>query len=110
MRWYANTDLAPNAQYYVGEIYFAQKKDYDNALQAFDNVLEHWTENNKTADAHYMKGKTLVALGKRDAAAKEFREVLNKYPSSEVAPKCKAELSKLGLSTRTGAANRRSKR
>ncbi|HLJ51640.1 MAG TPA: tetratricopeptide repeat protein [Bryobacteraceae bacterium] len=110
VRWYADTTLAPNAQYYVGEIYFTQKKDYDNALQAFDNVLEHWSESNKTPDAHYMKGKTLVALGKRDAAAKEFREVLNKYPNTEVAPKCKAELSKLGLSTRTGAANRRSKR
>jgi TolA-binding protein len=36
------------------------------------------------AAAHFWKGKTLLSMGKRDAAAKEFREVVNKYPSSDV--------------------------
>lgn len=105
VKCFNNTQFAPNAQFFIGDILF-KKKDYANALQAFDAVLEQYSENNKTAQAHYMKGKTLVAMGKRDAAAKEFREVLSKYPNSDVAPKSRAELSDLGLPSRTGAASR----
>src|SRR5581483_6199481 len=55
LKYYGTTDLAANAQYYIGEIYFAQG-DLDSAVQAFDTVLERYPDNNKTPDALYMKG------------------------------------------------------
>lgn len=98
LKYFGTTQFAPNAQYYVGDIYF-RKKDYDNAVAAFDAVLEHFQDNSKTADAHLMKGRSLLALGKRDAAAREFKEVTSRYPSSDAAPKAKALLRELGLPT-----------
>lgn len=109
VKYFNETQFAPNSQFYIGNIYY-KKQDYPNALQAFDAVLEHYTDNPKTAGAHYWKGMTLLAMGKRDAAAKEFREILNKYSSSDVAPQARTELRKLGLSASPGAASRRSRR
>ena len=68
LRYFGNTEMAPNAQYYIGEIYY-NRKDYDNAVKAFDTVLERYSENNKTLDAMYMKGRTLVLMGETTARA-----------------------------------------
>src|SRR5258706_2620103 len=84
LKWFGSTQFAPNAQYYIGDIYY-QNKDYNNALQAFDAVLEHYSDNNKTADAHYMKGLSLLGLGRNDSAAREFRDVYTRYPDTDVA-------------------------
>jgi TolA-binding protein len=104
VKYFNETTFAPNAQFYIGSIYY-KKQDYPNALQAFDAVLEHYSDNPKTAGAHFWKGKTLLSMGKRDAAAKEFKEVVNKYPSSDVVQAARTELRNLGLSsgTETGA-------
>ena len=42
--------------------------------QAFDTVLEKSPENNKTADAIYMKGMALLKSGQRNEAARRFSE------------------------------------
>ncbi len=107
VKYFNETQFAPNSQFYIGNIYY-KKQDYPNALAAFDAVLEHYTDNPKTAGAHFWKGKTLLAMGKRDAAAKEFREIVSKYPTSDVAPQAKTELRNLGLSTGAKSRSRRS--
>src|SRR5579884_749471 len=110
VKYFSNTQFAPNSQFYIGDIYF-KRQDYPDALQAFDAVLEHFQDNPKTAAAHLMKGRTLIALGKRDAAAKEFREVLTKYADSDIAPQARKELRNLGLSApATGTASRTRRR
>jgi len=43
-------ELAPKAQYYLGEIDY-NRGDYTSAVKNFDMVLEHYPENPKTADA-----------------------------------------------------------
>lgn len=97
LKWYGNTELAPNAQYHIGEIYYF-KGDLDNALKAFDAVLERYPENNKTPDAMYMKGMTLLKSGQRTEAGREFLNVIQKYPRSEVAQKAREQRKALGLS------------
>jgi TolA-binding protein len=104
VKYFNDTQFAPDAQFYIGSIYY-KKQDFPNALQAFDAVLEHYSDNRRTAGAHFWKGKTLLSMGKRDAAAKEFREVIGKYPSSDVVNPARTELRNLGLNsgTETGA-------
>jgi len=106
LKYFSKTELAPNAQFYLGDIYY-HKGDYDNALQGFDAVLEQYSENSKTADAHYMKGLTLLKMNKRDSAAREFRDVIAKFPDSEVAPRAKDQLKQLGLSAGTASKRKR---
>jgi TolA-binding protein len=92
VKWYRDSDLAPNAQYNIGSIHFFQKK-YEEAVQDFDQLLEAFPINAKTADAHYMKGRALMDLGQRAEAAKEFRVCATQFASSLVAPKCKESLT-----------------
>ncbi len=97
LTWFPATDLAPNAQYFIGEILFAQK-NYDAALQAFDAVLERFPRNAKTNDARFMKGRTLVEKGERNAGADEFRALISEAPNSDVAGQARTQLRRLGLS------------
>ena len=96
LKYYKDTELAPNAQFYIGYIHFNQN-DLESALADFDAVLEKYSENNKTPDAMLMKGKTLVKMGKPTQGASEFREVAKKYPRTDQATQAIAELKKLGL-------------
>ncbi len=106
VKFYGNSEMAPNAQYYIGEIYYT-RKDYDNALKAFDAVLERYPDNNKTLDAMYMKGRTLFQMGERTKAANEFRAVYARSPRSELAAKAKAQLANMGLTVSAGAPHRK---
>jgi tol-pal system protein YbgF len=100
LRCFPTTTYAPNAQFYIGDIYY-KKADYDEALKAFDKVTEAFPENNKTGDAHYMKGNTLIRLSKKEAALKEYRTVVSKYPDTDSAVQAKAKLRELGAGTAT---------
>ena len=52
----------------------------DDALREFDMVLEKYPDNNKTPDALYMKGATLVKMGKRTQGKQEFCELVEALP------------------------------
>ncbi|MGA2327920.1 MAG: tetratricopeptide repeat protein [Bryobacteraceae bacterium] len=99
LKYYRDTDSAPNAQYYIGEISY-NRKDYEGALKAFDAVLEQFPEgkNTKTLDAMFMKGRALMQMGDKAGAAAEFRAVINRYPTSELATKAKAQLAAMNMS------------
>jgi TolA-binding protein len=99
MTYFGQTEYAPNAQYYIGEIKYNQKK-YDEASEAFDAVLA-LPKNSKTADAHFMKGRSLVRLGQKSDAAKEYRAAIAADPHSDAAHRAQAELRDLGLSSTT---------
>jgi tol-pal system protein YbgF len=99
LKWYGNTDLAPNAQYQLGSIYY-QALDYKAAASAFDLVLERYPANNKTADARLMKGRSLLRLpGRKTDAADEFKELVKDHPGSEQAKQACTELNALGYSS-----------
>jgi len=103
LKYYGNTDLAPNAQYQIGEILYT-KGDLDAALEAFDLVIEKYPDNNKTLDARYMKGMTLIKMKQPTKAAQEFRALIKASPNSDQATKAKARLKELGLPYTTTAA------
>lgn len=96
LRYYGNTDLAPNAQFYIGEIHLRQGS-LDDALREFDLVLEKYPDNSKTADALYMKGRTLVQMGKRTQGKQEYCELVKRFPRSDLASKARSQVKALGL-------------
>jgi tol-pal system protein YbgF len=97
LKYFSDTELAPNAQFYIGQIYY-DKNDFPNAIRAFDAVLERFPENNKTPDAMYMKGMALLKSTQRNAAAQEFLTLIQKYPNSDVTAKARQQRRALGLS------------
>lgn len=91
LKAYPTTDLAASAQFYIGEIYY-QQNEYDNAVIAFDQVLERFPDNPKTPDATYMKGVALLKSGQKGLARKMFEDVVRKFPNSEVAGRARGQL------------------
>src|SRR5579864_3204011 len=106
VRLYGDGPMAPAAEFWVGDLYFGQG-DYENALKAFDQVLERYPANVKTPDALLMKGKALVKLDRRNAGASEFRALIKRYPSSDAAVTARAQLKQMGLSAPRSPARRK---
>ena len=97
LKWYGNTDLAANAQFYIAYIHYSQA-DYDDALREFDLVLEKYpSDNNKIPDALYYKGMTLTRMGKRTAGAEEFKELYKRFPNNDLARQACSQLQSMGL-------------
>ncbi|MBV9033731.1 MAG: tetratricopeptide repeat protein [Acidobacteriaceae bacterium] len=86
LTYFSNTELAANAQYYMGEIDY-NRGNYKGAVQSFDAVLERYPNNPKTADARYMKGMALAKDGQRTRAIQELRSLVQSNPNSEQARK-----------------------
>lgn len=95
LKYFPQTENAPAAQFYVGQIYY-RNKQYDDAVLAFDAVLERYPENPKTPDALYYKGAALMNTPRRPDAAAEFKDFLDRYPSHNLAANAQAHLRTLG--------------
>ncbi|MBI2689748.1 MAG: tetratricopeptide repeat protein [Acidobacteria bacterium] len=104
LKWFGNTDLAPNAQYYIGEIKYL-RGDLDGALMAFDTLLEKYPDNPKTSDAMLQKGRALVKAGFKAEARQEFTSLIKKFPNHDNAAKARTELAALSGPARAPVRN-----
>jgi tol-pal system protein YbgF len=97
LKYYGDTDLASNAQFYLGEIAYSQGK-YDLAVSEYDKVLTNYPKSFKLAPTRYKKGVALMKLGQKSAAIKEFREVIKRFPKTQEDALSRQKLSELGAS------------
>ena len=96
LKYYGDTDLASNAQFYLGEIAYAQK-NYEQAVREYDKVLNNYPKSFKLAPARYKKGMALLELGQKTAGVKELREVVKRYPGTEEERRARAKLKDMGV-------------
>ena len=96
LKYYGNSELAPAAQYWLGQIYYSQK-DYPKAADAFDLVISKYPDNPKTKDAMLYKGMSLVASGYRNQAHTVFQDIEKKYPNTETATRACTEERNLAV-------------
>jgi tol-pal system protein YbgF len=109
LKYYKDSDYAPNAQYNIGIIHFTQN-DLEAALADFDAVLEKYPDNAKTPDALLMKGKTLVKMGRPTQGAAEFRDLIKRFKNTDQATQAMAQLKALGLPYNSGSPSSAKKR
>ena len=101
LKYFPTAENAASAQYYVGQLY-NRAKMYDDAVKAFDAVLERYPDNPKTPDALYGKADALAHGGHKTEAAAEFKDFLARFPTHSLARNAQAQLHDLG----TAAASR----
>src|SRR5579862_1946553 len=99
LKYFPTAENAASAQYYVGQLY-NRAKMYDDAVQAFDAVLERYPDNPKTPDALYGKADALLRGGHRPEAADEFKDFLARFPTHSLARNAQAQLRELGSAGR----------
>lgn len=101
---FPDTENAPNAQWYIGYMYF-NAGQYDDAVKAFDVVLK-MPENPKTPEALYYKGLSLMKGERRTEAGATFKEFLKRYPSNQHVANVHQYLRTLGMEPRATSKKR----
>ena len=96
LKFYSDTDLASNAQFYLGEIFYKQKQ-YTDAVAAYDKVLSNYPKSFKLGPARLRKGMALLELGQKNAGVRELREVVKRYPGSDEDRTARTKLKELGV-------------
>jgi tol-pal system protein YbgF len=96
LKYYADTDLASNAQFYLGEIAYSQKT-FAVAVAEYEKVLTNYPKSFKLAPARLKKGMALIELGQKPAGVRELREVVKRYPGTEEDRRARAKLKELGF-------------
>lgn len=98
LKFYGTTDLASNAQFYLGEILFAQQQ-YQQAIDAYSKVIGNYPKSFKIAPAHLKRALALITLGERSSGVSELRMVVKSYPGTDEERRAKAKLQELGVTS-----------
>jgi tol-pal system protein YbgF len=79
---YSSSEKADDAQYFIGEILYAQKKLPD-AVAAYEKVRTVNPNGDKTAAALYKRGIVLLDMGRREEAVAQFLTVFRDYSKTK---------------------------
>ena len=89
-----NSELADNAQYWIGECYYALK-EFDQAILEFDQVRRKYPKGDKVPAALLKQGFAFAELGDRLDARLILQELIDRYPLSAEATRAKEKLKSL---------------
>lgn len=79
LKKYPNENLAPEAQYWLGESLY-QRQKYRDAGEAFLAVTTKYEHSAKAPEALLRLGQSLAAMHQKEAACATFGEIARKYP------------------------------
>jgi tol-pal system protein YbgF len=91
---YPSSELADNAQYWIGEILYAQKK-LPEAVSEFEKVAEINPKGDKTHVALYKRGLILLELGKKEEAVAQFLVLRKDYGTTNEAALATQQLQQI---------------
>jgi tol-pal system protein YbgF len=91
---YPQSGLAPSAQYWLGNTYYAQR-DYRNAITAQQVVVKNYADSPKAADALLNIASCYLELKDKAAAKKTLETLVTQYPESQSAQTAKERLTAL---------------
>ena len=86
--------LANNAQYWIGESYYALK-EYDQAIIEFDAVRSKYPQGDKVPAALLKQGFAFAELGEKVNARLVLQEVVEKYPTAPEAMQARQKMKSL---------------
>ncbi len=91
---YPGNDLNDNAQYWIGESYFAQKK-YEEAIIEFEEVITQYPEGEKVPAALLKEGLSFQELKDANMARQLLKKLVDQYPDTEEAKTARQKLKQL---------------
>jgi len=91
---YPGHKLIPNALYWKGEAFYAEK-DFENAILTFQDVVDRYPREEKASDAMYKQGLSFLSLNDKKNARLLLDLVQKKYPPSKAAEMAKRKLKEI---------------
>ena len=92
-------DLSDNAEYWIGESLFSQKK-YREAIEQFDTVVTKYPRSDKVPGALLKKGYAYINIGERAQGIVQLQYVVHEHPRSQEAGLARQKLKQLGIETK----------
>ncbi|MCJ7508798.1 MAG: tol-pal system protein YbgF [candidate division Zixibacteria bacterium] len=93
LKYFPEADLAPNAQYWIGECYYA-KEDFERAVVEFLKVIEKYPQSDKIPSTLYKLGLSYSELKETKTAKEYFDKLIKAYPQSQEAKLAKERQKK----------------
>jgi tol-pal system protein YbgF len=94
LRNFARTDLADDAQWYIGECYHQDGK-FAEAIDAYNRVITNYQKGDRVPDAYYKRGIALGATGQTDRARESFETLMKNFPDHDMARMAKQQIDRL---------------
>ena len=91
---YPDDNLSGNAYFYLGEMQMRTHKP-SLAIKDYDEVLTHYVDNAKVPAAELHKAQALIDTHQNDAAERELRSLIQRFPVSPEASQARAKLNSL---------------
>ncbi len=88
---FPRSELADNAQYWVGESYMGLKQ-YEQAILAFQSVIKKYPKGNKVPNAILRQALAFYEIKDKTSARLLLKKLIKKYPKSSEAKIAKAKL------------------
>lgn len=88
---YPDHPLAPNAWYWIGEIYLVQR-NADSAKPAFERIVAEYSGHEKVPDSLYKLGIIAQQASDSATAKRYFEQVIADFPASQSAKLARARL------------------
>jgi tol-pal system protein YbgF len=93
---YPQSDLAGNAQYWLGESYYVTR-NYEIALEAFETLLQDYPSSTKRGDGLLKIGFTHYELDQFDRARAALEQVQQEFPDSTLSRLAESRLRSMRL-------------
>lgn len=94
LKAYPKSELSPNAQYWIGECYFAMK-DYQKAIKEFQLVVDRYPRSDKALAAGLKQGFSFAELGMNEEAKMFLNKVIREKPGSDEAVRAKEKMDRI---------------
>ena len=91
---YPKSDLADNAQYWMGECYM-ELKQYNYAFLEFGKVIKNYPDGNKVPHAMYRQALAMLKNGESVGAKLVLKNLIKMYPESPEATDAEKKLSSI---------------
>jgi tol-pal system protein YbgF len=95
LRYYPNTTLASNAQFYIGDIFY-QQGQFERAIEEYDKAIEQYPNGNKSAAAQLKKGYAYLNLNQRTSGVRELNNLMKRFPNTPESALAKDRIASLG--------------
>lgn len=87
-------DLAPYAQYWIGESLYVQKR-FDRAWEAYQKLRLRWPDTKKLPDAMLKSGLCKLMMNEKEQAKATLTELIGLFPDSAAANHARRTLGEL---------------
>lgn len=105
IRTFPRSELADDAQLYIGESYFNQGR-FVEAIEAYNRVIANYPRGDVVPNAYYKRGLAYDRLGQVERARESFEIVVREYPDTPAGTMARQSLDRLSQRRPPGGGRR----